>query len=438
MLEFSDFIDAYMQCRKTKRGSSSALAFELDYEHNLWQLYNDILDGSYKISFSTTFVVEHPVKREIFAATFRDRVVHHLVMNVLIPKFEKEFIYDSYACRQGRGTLFGIKRIKSFIAQCSDGYTKDCYILKCDILGFFMNIDRDILWQKLKIFIAKCGFESNQCRSEEMDNVELNLFSGIENNESSSDTIFVNLVHQIVMNNPIDGCIVRSNRSKWNNLPSDKSLFGVNGVAMPNGYLKKKNNTMTSLKGIPIGNLTSQWFGNFYLNKFDHYMKHTLGIRYYGRYVDDFVIIHKDKLFLLDLVSKIRTFLQNELKLVLHPKKLYIQHYSKGVEFLGVVIKKGALLPGRRMKSGLYRSIHRYNINAEANRKISSDKLSNFRDTINSYWGLMRNHNSYRFRCRSAKLFSKYISKEIKYPCYCKINIKRKRIFKYKDFYLEK
>ena len=213
MLEFHNLIDAYMQCRKNKRGSSAALAFEVDYEHNLWELYNDIIDGSYKINPSTAFVVERPVKREIFASDFRDRVVHHFVMGALIPRLEKEFIYDSYACRAGRGTLFGVKRIRRFIAQCSDGYTKDCYILKCDILGFFMNIDRDLLWQELKSFIYSSISDYNFIRTPHSSSTARTLFSDIDDAESATDSIFINLVYQIVMNNPIDGCCIKGKGS---------------------------------------------------------------------------------------------------------------------------------------------------------------------------------------------------------------------------------
>ncbi len=141
-IEISEVFEAYFDCRKNKRNTANALAYEIDYENKLLQLHKEINDGTYKIGRSIAFIVNKPVKREIFAADFRDRVVHHLIINKLNHLFEKQFIYDSYSCRKGKGTLFGINRIDSFIRKCSKNYTRDCYILKLDIKGFFMHIDK--------------------------------------------------------------------------------------------------------------------------------------------------------------------------------------------------------------------------------------------------------------------------------------------------------
>lgn len=102
----------------------------------------EINNGTYTPGKSIAFVVEKPVKREIFAADFRDRIVHHLIINKLNPLFEKQFIYDSYACRVNKGTHFGINRVTRFIRQCSQNYQLPCYILKLDVEGFFMHIEK--------------------------------------------------------------------------------------------------------------------------------------------------------------------------------------------------------------------------------------------------------------------------------------------------------
>ena len=138
-IELADLFAAYADCRRNKRRTMNALAFEVDYERELIALHEDINTGIYQPRRSIAFVVDKPVKREIFAADFRDRVVHHLIINKLNPLLEKEFIYDSYACRAGRGTHFGIQRIDRFIRQSSLNYTTDCYVLKLDIQGFFVN-----------------------------------------------------------------------------------------------------------------------------------------------------------------------------------------------------------------------------------------------------------------------------------------------------------
>jgi len=141
---------AYYGARRNKRNTINALKFELNYERNLFELYWQLVDRTYEPSRSICFIVNRPVKREIFAADFRDRVVHHLLHNYLSPIFEKRFLPDSYACRTGKGTHYGIKRLNHFIRSCSENYHQDCYVLKLDIKGYFMSIDRSILFRKVE------------------------------------------------------------------------------------------------------------------------------------------------------------------------------------------------------------------------------------------------------------------------------------------------
>ena len=144
---------AYYNCRKNKRNTINALRFEKHFEKNLFELCREIKTGKYQPGRSIAFIVNHPVKREVFAADFRDRVVHHWLINRLNPYFEKAFISDSYACRVNKGTHFGIQRVDQFIKECSNKYTKDCYILKLDVRGFFMHINRNLLFDRLNMFI---------------------------------------------------------------------------------------------------------------------------------------------------------------------------------------------------------------------------------------------------------------------------------------------
>ena len=152
-IKLEELFKAYFVCRSNKRNTTNAIAFEVDYGNNLMQLFNDINDGTYRIGRSIAFIVNHPVKREIFAADFRDRIVHHWLIAELNPLFEKEFINDSYSCRVGIGTHYGIKRVDSFIKYASKKYTQDYYVLKLDILCYFMRINRNILFGKLQLFI---------------------------------------------------------------------------------------------------------------------------------------------------------------------------------------------------------------------------------------------------------------------------------------------
>ena len=397
-MNIEELLEAYLDCRKNKRYTLGALAFEVNCEEELMALYRDVMSGTYSIRPSISFIVDHPVKREVFAADFRDRIIHHWLAGKLNRLFEKKFIYDSYACRKSKGTLFGVKRIKRFIARCSKGYTQDCYILRCDIRGFFMNIDRGLLCRMVDDFIVS--------------------------NYGGADIDLVRkLTTMVIENDPIVGCHINSSYNKWDGLPADKSIFTNNGVPMPNGYLPASHKTAHN-KGIPIGNLTSQLFANFYLNSFDHYMKHHQGEKYYGRYMDDFIIVHPSKEHLVKQIEVCRTYLKDQLKLQLHPHKIYLQHYSKGVRFLGVGIKHGALLTGQRTIKGAYRTIDHYNGMAQK-RKLTKEQLVAFRQSLNSYWGLMVHHNSYKLRKKMANDISGWICNDVSYAGYRMIRLKK-------------
>ncbi|HCB51317.1 TPA: hypothetical protein DEP21_01925 [Patescibacteria group bacterium] len=144
-----DIFQAYYDARCNKRNTLSQLAFELDFEHSLFELYEELKTRTYEIGQSICFIVSDPVKREVFASSFRDRVIHHLIYNYIYRLFDRHFIYDSYSCRLEKGTHYGIRRMDHFIRSCSQNYTRDCYILKLDIKGFFMSIDKEILKQQI-------------------------------------------------------------------------------------------------------------------------------------------------------------------------------------------------------------------------------------------------------------------------------------------------
>jgi RNA-directed DNA polymerase len=354
-IELEELFDAYLNCRINKRNTANALVFEVDYESNLVKLCEEINNETYQIGRSIAFIVDKPVMREIFAADFRDRVVHHFLIGKLNNLFEKQFIHDSYSCRVGKGTHFGIQRIDKFIRQCSANYTKDCYILKLDLQGFFMSINKTILFAKLEQFIK-------------------------EKYQHSDKELIVKLCKQVIFNDPTKNCIIKGNKNDWDNLPQTKSLFH----SKPNC-------------GLPIGNLTSQVFANFYMDSFDHYAKHDLGIRYYGRYVDDFVIVHKDKEYLRNLIPKLSEYLQSELQTTIHPKKIYLQHYSKGVKFLGTVILPNRIYIANRTKGNFYNAIEKQN-QIVRDHKPSKEEQHAFQSSMNSYLGIMKHYKSYKLR----------------------------------------
>ncbi|MEA2113501.1 MAG: hypothetical protein U9P63_02485 [Patescibacteria group bacterium] len=232
-----DLFQAYYNARKNKRNTKSALSFEQGYEHKLFELYQDIKSRNYEIKPSICFINYSPVQREIFAAHFRDRVVHHLVYNYISPIFERVFIHDSYSCRTGKGTSYGIKRIDKFIRSCSNNYKTDCYILRLDIKGYFMAINRQLLFDKTIQILEK--YRVRNFKNEKGD---ITKWSDV----FCFDTVYY-LLKQIIFNDPTDNFIRKGRIENWDGLPPSKSLF----------YSKQGC-------GLPIGNLTLNYLAIFF------------------------------------------------------------------------------------------------------------------------------------------------------------------------------
>ena len=192
--------------------------------------------------------------------------------------------------------------------------------------------------------------------------------------------LILSLTKQVVFNDSTQNCIVKGKRSHWQGLPNNKSLF---------------HSPINC--GLPIGNLTSQVFANFYMNTLDHYVKHNLGLRFYGRYVDDFVIVHPNKEYLKELIPKLSTFLYSTLQLTLHPKKIHLQHYKKGVKFIGAVILPNRTYIANRTKGNFYNTIQKQNKIVQ-NRKPTKDEQEALLSSLNSYLGLMKHYQSFKLR----------------------------------------
>ena len=346
-IPLDDFFDAYFECRRRKRNTMNAARFEFNYETNLVKLCREVNTGKYKIGPSITFIVERPKKREIFAADFRDRIIHHILISRLNPLFEERFIEDSYSCRAGKGTLYGVQRLKDKIKEFSNNYTTDCYIGKFDIHGFFMSINKKLLYKKLEEFIKK-------------------FYHGLDKE------LILKLTQQVVLHSPQLNCKKKSPDTAWDNLPANKSLF-----------------TCDPDCGLPIGNLTSQCFANFFLNDFDHWMSNMFN-GYYGRYVDDFYVIARTKDEIVKRIEKIRRYLKKKLKLELHKDKIYVQHYSKGVKFIGTVVKKDRSYLGNQTRGNLMNMINRFN-----RLPVNYETANDFYHSLNSYLGFMKYTDSF-------------------------------------------
>ncbi len=293
----TDLFKAYYCARRNKRNTHSQLRFEMDLETNLISLYHELKERRYKPSPSVCFVVRDSVKREVFASNFRDRVVHHLYYNYVSDFFDRQFIYDSYSCRKGKGTLLGIERLEHHIRSVSRNYTRQSYILKLDIKGYFMSINRQALCQMVHQMIEKVALPTER-------------------------KDFVHYLTDIIaLKDALQGAKIKGRRSDWADLPPTKCLS-----CSPKGV------------GMPIGDLTSQLFSNVFLNKLDRFVTMELGFKHYGRYVDDFYIVDIDKERLVEAKAKISELLAT-MGLALHPRKVLSQPVGLPIGFLGGVMR---------------------------------------------------------------------------------------------------
>ena len=386
MVTTAGLLEAYYDCRRNKRKTASALVYEMDYESRLIALRDRVNTRTYQPGKSICFVVTRPRYREVFAASFEDRIIHHYIALRLEPLFEQVFCPYTYNCRKEKGQLYGINTLKQQIIECSDNYTTDCYIMKLDLSGFFMSIDKQILARLIDRFI-------------------LDRYAG----EDIEDLRY--LCRVVIFHQPEKNCERHSPARYWDYLPPNKSLF-TNGEG----------------KGIAIGNLFAQLFANFLLNGLDWYLE-ELGIKYHGRYVDDFYCIHRDKAVLLSAVPKIRAKL-GEYGLTLNEKKFYLQHYTKGVQFTGSIVKPRRSYTCNNTITNFVAAIRRLN-NAKDLRQIEHAICS-----INSYLGLIRHNNEYNTRKRVLSMIDRkafeYIYIKGRYEIVALKNKYKKRIKTYK------
>lgn len=307
-----DLYAAYYEARRHKRQKPYQLKFESQLHRNLLLLRDELWTRTYRSRPSTCFIISDPKKREVFAADFRDRIVHHLYYRYVHVMFERTFICDSYSCIKHRGTHDGMARLRQHILRESQNYTRPCYVLKVDIRGYFMHINRRKLLEVALGALEKMGRHRVSVH-------------GRKKWEELVDMDFVAyLTRELVLLNPVEGCHMIGSRADWEGLPQEKSLFCAQEDC-----------------GLPIGNLTSQLFSNVYLNVFDQYVKRQLRCRHYGRYVDDAYFVSTDRERLKEYIPQIRQFLLSELGLPLHEGKVFLIDVRQGVSFLGSFAKPG-------------------------------------------------------------------------------------------------
>ncbi len=324
---FAQLAQAWVDCRRHKRNTDSAQAFEARLEANLVDLHDELQAGTYRPGRSICFAVTRPKPREVWAANFRDRVVHHLLYNRISARFHAAFTADSCACIPGRGTLYAARRLDHQIRSATQNWQQPAHYLKCDLANFFVSIDKAVLQQQLHRRITEPWWQW--------------------------------LTDTVLMHDPREDVEIRGQAELLRLVPPHKSLFNA-----PAGV------------GLPIGNLSSQFFANVLLNDLDQRVKHHLRAPHYVRYVDDFVLVHPDPSWLVNVHRDLAAWLPEQLRVRLNDRKTIIQPVARGVDFVGQVIK-----PWRR-------TIRRSTLAVAAERLATMPHVQ-LHQAANSYFGLL-------------------------------------------------
>ena len=324
---------AFRDAAKGKRGRAAAAEFEFRLEDNLCNLQRELENRTYRPGYYYNFVIHEPKRRLISAAPFRDRVVHHALCQVIEPAFERGFIFHSYANRVGKGTHRALDKCQKWVRRYR-------YVLQCDIRQFFPSIDHEILKN-----ILFCRIQGSAIRGL----VKRIIASGESLPRSEYDMVY---------------------------FPSD-DLFAINRP-----------------RGLPIGNLTSQFWANCYLDGLDHFVNRQLRCGAYLRYMDDFLLFSDAKKTLWDARSEIIDQLARY-RLVLHRKKAEVRPTSTGVRFLGFVVYPGYRLLLRRKGIAYRRKLKRMTAALQRGAIVRADLEASLRGWINHVrygdtWGLRR------------------------------------------------
>jgi len=274
-IDFENIYRGHYFAARGKRYRDHVLSYKAKLEDNLFSLIDDLKGNTYAPLPLRQFRIIDPKPRLISAPAFRDRIVHHALIQIIEPIFEKRFVNESFACRVGRGTHAAMRHVHK-CTRLAKRRWGDYYILKCDVHKFFPSVNHNVLKQIIRRAIR--------------------------------DKRLLRLIDTIIDSYEADGRIDT---------------------------------------GIPIGALTSQLFANAYLDPLDHYLKETCRIKYYARYMDDFVILHHDKKYLQELLGKIEAFLRDRLAVRINPKT-QIYPAKHAIDFCGYRIWPSHIKPRKR------------------------------------------------------------------------------------------
>ena len=347
-----EFSWAYKFCLENKNTSSPAIQFRVDEAENFASLVRDVYNFEYVPKASIAFVVTIPCPREVVAANFRDRIVHHYIVMKIEVLFERLGIFhpDVYSCRAGKGNLAAIQRLSERIWLESRGYTEPCFVASFDIMSFFMSIDKRRLYDE--------------------------LVAVVQNNYNEWDKDYLlYLIRVITFNQPTEHAERRSPLSMWDLLPKHKSLYNLDWFL-----------------GLAIGNLPSQIDANFYNAPFVRWLC-EIGLAPVN-YVDDFYLVSRDKNKILDAMPHIRNYLATERGLTLHPQKFELQPIERGIKCLGGFIKDGEIFVNKRTVARCYNKIHWYNDVIGTNHRNRAKCVEHYCQILNSYLGIMSHFSS--------------------------------------------
>ncbi len=316
--DFGNLHLAYLKARRCKRYRHDVLRFSANLEDNLIDIQNHLIWKTYRTGRYRFFTVYEPKERLIASLSFRDRVVHHALHNIIEPIFERSMIYDSYACRKEMGVLSGVQRTTRFLRDSTRRWGR-VYCLKGDVKKYFPSVHHETLKQIIRKRIA------------------------------CPDTL--EMIDRII----------------------DSTGEEV---------------------GMPIGNLTSQLFANVYLSELDHFVKEECGVKYYIRYMDDFVILYDDKRVLKNLLESVDYYLRVALRLRLNDKTQIFPVGPRPIDFLGYriwpeyrLLRKGNL---RRTKRKLKKFARLY--------ALGQISLLDVQPSIVSWIGHAQHADSWRVR----------------------------------------
>ncbi len=336
---WENLLNAYHEAAKEKWFRQDVATFTAHLEENLIDIQNSLIWHTYTVGRYREFYVYEPKKRLIMALSFRDRVVQWAIYLQLNPLFDNQFIFHSYGCRVGKGTKRAADRLQYWMQKVERQPT-EWYYLKLDISKYFYRVDHEVLM-----------------------NIMRKKLKGEDELLWLMDTI-INCDHTPFGLPP---------GRDADSVPPSERLFEC---------------------GMPIGNLTSQLLANVCLNELDQFVKHTLRVHYYVRYMDDMVLLHPDKRELNKMRDQIEAYLNDVLHLELNAKTT-INKVKNGISFVGFQIHTGwrkmRRKPLKKMKARI-----RYIEKEYAAGLIDLEAVNN---TMQSYYGMMKHCNSYGLRC---------------------------------------